>query len=363
MPIEENSLFHLSASASESCASSDKRLITGCRPDSTAWALLLLFPCAANADTPLAYFLRAEGPAAKPSMHLGWGVAALSLAVIIMIIVMLAAALGRRRPKSDPRAIGPESGGIRFLTISVGLSTVALLIALAYTLFTLWSVAQPPTTPALTITVTAYDWWWKVEYDDTDAVHRLITANEVHIPTGVPVEIRLQSADVIHSFWVPLLAGKTQAIPGQVNAQWIQADNPGVYRGQCSTFCGTQHAHMAFEVVAESRSEFDAWRAAQIKPAVEPANQTTTEGLKLFMNQCAGCHTVRGTDAAGVFAPDLTHMGSRRLIAAGTLKNTTQNTLDWVQHAQQIKPGAMMPSVTLTNQQADNLSAYLGTLR
>lgn len=327
-----------------------------------ALSLLFLWPVLANADTPLGYFLRAEGPAARPSMHLGWGVTALSVVVVFIIIIMLAASLLRRRPNADPRAIGPESGGIKFLYISVGLSTVALLITLGYTLFTLWAVVHPATTPALTISVTAYDWWWKVEYDDADSTQHVVTANEIHIPAGVPVEIRLQSADVIHSFWVPLLAGKTQAIPGQVNKQWIQADKPGIYRGQCSTYCGAQHAHMAFEVVAQSLPEFQAWRAAQSKPAVAPTSEMTRAGLKTFMEQCAGCHAVRGTDAAGVFGPDLTHLGSRRLIAAGTLQNTMQNVLDWVQHAQQIKPDAMMPSFTLTTQQADELSAYLATL-
>ncbi len=327
------------------------------------WVLLLLWPALAKADAPLGYFLRAAGPAARPSLHLGWSVAALSLAVILIIIIMLAAALMRRRPKSDPHAIGPESGGIRFLYISVGLSTLALLITLGYTLFTLWAIAHPANTPALTISVTAYDWWWKVEYNSADSTQRVVTANEIHIPAGVPVEIRLRSADVIHSFWVPLLAGKTQAIPGQINTQWIQADEPGVYSGQCSTFCGAQHAHMAFEIVAQSPAEFEAWRGAQHEPAAAPSNQTTRAGQKTFMQRCAGCHAVRGTEASGVFAPDLTHLGSRRMIAAGMLRNTPDNVLDWVQHAQQIKPEAMMPSFALTSQQADELSAYLTTLR
>lgn len=328
-------------------------------------AAILLFICPSftTASTPLGYFLRAEGPASRPSLHLGWSVAALSVVVICVILIMLVAALTRRRSEADPNAIGHESGGIRFLYVSVGVSVAALMITLGYTLYTLWAVAHPATKPALTITVTAYDWWWRVEYQDNQSKQGIVTANEIHIPTGVPVEIRLQSADVIHSFWVPLLAGKTQAIPGQINKQWIQADKPGVYSGQCSTFCGAQHAHMAFEVVAQPFDEFEAWRTAQSKPSVVPSGQTTRAGQKTFMKLCAACHTVRGTEAKGVFAPDLTHLGSRRLIAAGTLQNTADNVLDWVMHAQQIKPDSMMPSFSLTTQEARELSAYLGTLK
>lgn len=325
--------------------------------------LLLMWPALAVADAPLGYFLRADGPAASPALYLGWGVTTLCVLVILIIIVMLAAALIRRRPKGDAHELGQEAGGIRFLAISVGVSSVALAVVLSYTLFTLWSAARPASTPALTVNVTAYDWWWKVEYGNADSAQHVITANEIHIPTGVPVEIRLQSADVIHSFWVPLLAGKTQAIPGQINKQWIQADKPGVYHGQCSTFCGSQHANMAFEVVAQTRHEFEAWHAAQNEPAATPTHETTRAGQKTFMKQCAGCHAVRGTDATGVFGPDLTHLGSRRLIAAGTLHNTAKNVLDWIQHAQQIKPDSMMPSFSLSRRERDELSAYLVTLQ
>jgi cytochrome c oxidase subunit 2 len=167
---------------------------------------------------------------------------------------------------------------------------------------------------------------------------------------------------VIHAFWVPRLAGKTQAIPGQVNTQWIQADVPGVYRGQCTQFCGAQHAHMAFDVVAQPQADFDAWRDAQGRQAASPADGQVRTGQKIFMDRCAGCHTVRGSDAAGVQAPDLTHVGSRRQLAAGSLTNTPEHLLDWVQHAQEIKPDSLMPSITLNVQDAAALSAYLATL-
>nr|WP_238554615.1 cytochrome c oxidase subunit II [Paraburkholderia hospita] len=296
-------------------------------------------------------------------MHLGWGLTAMCVAVVAIIAVLLAGALVRRRPAAAPRALGKEGGGMGWIYIGVGVSTLALLASLFYTLVTLQAVAQPSAVPGLSITVTAYDWWWKIDYgDDSDPAHHFVTANEIHIPVSVPVKIGLKSADVIHAFWVPRLAGKTQAIPGQVNTQWIQADAPGVYRGQCTQFCGAQHAHMAFDVVAQPQADFDAWRDAQILQAASPADGQVRTGQKIFMDRCAGCHGVRGSDAVGVQAPDLTHVGSRRQLAAGTLTNTPEHLLDWVQHAQQIKPDSLMPSFTLNMQDAAALSAYLATL-
>lgn len=318
----------------------------------------------AYADAPLNYFLHAAGPAATPTLHLGWALAALSVAVCVVIAVLLVIAIGRRRAPSDPSTIITASGGTRWVYIGTGISTVFLLIAAVYMLITLRAVAQPARAAALTIRVTGYDWWWKVDYG-TDAAsgQPFSTANEIHIPTGVPVKLELRSADVIHSFWVPRLAGKTQMIPGQVNTQWIQADTPGVYRGQCSQFCGPQHAHMAFQVIAQSAADFAAWQAAQRQVAPPPEGALATAGAKLFGERCAGCHTVRGSKAAGVQAPDLTHVGTRRLIAAGTVTNTPDHLLDWVRHAQRIKPDALMPSMVLTTAEAAALSAYVARLQ
>ncbi|MFM0524413.1 cytochrome c oxidase subunit II [Paraburkholderia strydomiana] len=318
----------------------------------------------AHADAPLEYFLHSAGPAATPTMHLGWGLTAMCVAVVVIIAVLLAGALMRRRPPTAERVLGKEGGGMAWIYIGVGVSTVALLVSLFYTLVTLEAVAQPSLTPSLTITVTAYDWWWKIDYgEDTEPANHFATANEIHIPVGVPVKISLKSADVIHAFWVPRLAGKTQAIPGQVNTQWIEADAPGVYRGQCTQFCGSQHAHMAFDVIAQPQADFDAWRSAQIRQAALPADGQVRDGQKIFMDRCAGCHAVRGSDAAGAQAPDLTHVGSRQQLAAGTLTNTPTHLLDWIEHAQQIKPDSLMPSFTLNVQDAAALSAYLATLR
>jgi cytochrome c oxidase subunit 2 len=213
----------------------------------------------------------------------------------------------------------------------------------------------------LTITVTAYDWWWKSDYGE-GSPQGFSAANEIHVPVGEPVLVKLKSADVIHAFWVPVLAGKTQTIPGQVNQQWIQADKPGVYRGQCTQYCGAQHAHMAFEVVAQSPQDYANWYDAQARPAAPPATVDATRGQHVFMQRCAGCHAVRGTEAAGVQAPDLTHLRSRRLIAAGTMTNSPQNVMEWIAHAQEIKPRSLMPDIKLSPNDSRALAAYLATL-
>ncbi|WP_404990245.1 cytochrome c oxidase subunit II [Caballeronia sp. LZ065] len=312
------------------------------------------------ARTPLAYFLRSEGPAAHPVLHLNWVLTAICCLVCVAIAVMLAMAMFRRRKQQDPRAL-TSKGGTRFVFVSTAISTVTLMGIAVYMLVVLAEVAEPPSEPALTVTVTAYDWWWKVDYGDGPS--QFTTANELHIPVGVPVLVRLKSADVIHAFWVPELSGKTQAIPGVVNRQWIQADRPGVFRGQCTQYCGLQHAHMAFEVYAQPEAAFERWANAQRETAPAPSTVQAVRGAKLFEERCAGCHAVRGSRASGVQAPDLTHVLSRRLIAAGSVVNTPENLLHWIQNVQTIKPGSQMPNMKLTSAEATDLMAYLATLK
>ena len=332
-------------------------------------ALAVTAAPAAEPAAPLNYFLHAAGPASAPTLHLDWVFTAICVGVCLIIALLLTIAILRPRPPVHPdgvRGLVATQGGMNWIYIGVGVSTVVLIAMLVYALITLERVAAPNDPPTLTITVTAYDWWWKVAYDDAaDSSQRFVTANEIHIPVGEPVRIKLDSADVIHAFWVPTLAGKTQTIPGQTNEQWIQADQPGVYRGQCSQFCGAQHAHMAFEVIAQNRADFAAWSAQQAKPhsSISIASPSVAAGQKLFEERCAGCHTVRGSLAEGVQAPDLTHLDSRRLIAAGMLPNTAANQLDWITHAQQIKPESMMPSMVLSRDEATDLSAFLATLQ
>lgn len=316
---------------------------------------------------PLQYLTHAAGPASAPAYRLGWALMALVLTVIVIIAALLVAAIARRRAsasRTDEDSIPPDTGGTNWLVIGTGLSSIALFGALIYAMATLDSVAAPPRQPPLTIVVTAYDWWWKIDYPDAlEPSKSFVTANEIHIPVGVPVRVELQSADVIHTFWAPQLAGKTEMIPGQTNMQWIEADTPGVYRGQCSQFCGAQHAHMAFEVVAQPQDRFDAWREAQRHQAPAAATPDARAGQHIFEERCAGCHAVRGAAADGRQAPDLTHLASRRLIAAGQMTNTPEHRLDWIEHAQRIKPDSLMPSMPLSVADAAALSAYLSTLQ
>lgn len=324
---------------------------------------------AAENSAPLNYFLHAAGPAALPTLWLGWIFAGICAGVCLIIAVLVTAAILRRRPMplaAELGALAATGGGTTWIYVGVGVSTVVLVAMLVYALMTLENVARPHASPSLTITVTAYDWWWKISYADAaDPTQRFVTANEIHIPVGEPIKLNLESADVIHAFWVPVLAGKMQTIPGQTNEQWIQADRPGVFRGQCSQFCGAQHAHMALEVIAQSRTDFATWSAQQAQPHLQPstASLSISAGQKLFDERCAGCHAIRGSPAQGAQAPDLTHLNTRRLIAAGMLANTAANQLDWVTHAQQIKPESMMPSMILSREEAADLSAFLATLR
>jgi cytochrome c oxidase subunit II len=317
---------------------------------------------AENGVAPLNYFLHSYGPAATPTMHLGWAFAALLAAIFVIISVLLAGAIFRKRSAEDPHIIGRENEGMPWIYIGTGVSTCILFALAIYTLVTLNVIAKPTRAPALTLTVTGYDWWWKIDYEDDDPKHHFVTANEIHIPVGVPVLVRLKSADVIHAFWVPMLAGKTQMIPGQTNQQWLQADAEGIYRGQCTQYCGVQHAHMGLEVVAQSAAEFRKWQDAQRKTDASASAIDIDAGKKLFVDRCAGCHTIRGTEAVGAHAPDLTHLKSRRLIAAGSLTNTPEHLVKWITHAQDLKPGARMPSMKLTATEIASLSAFLSTL-
>lgn len=340
------------------------------------------------AAAPMNYFLHSQGPITTDTRLLGWIFTGICVAVCFVIAGLLGYAMLKSRDAGPAASAGSgessessESGGsdrpgipametvsrsggdsgLRAVAIGTGISTLILIGMAVYALVVLERVSHPAAPVGLTLDVTGYDWWWRIDYDPADIERRFATANEIHIPTGVPVRLRLNSADVIHAFWVPQLAGKTQMIPGITNEQWLQADAPGVYRGQCTQYCGVQHAHMAVEVVAQTPAEFAAWSAAQRKP-VQPAGVTLAAGHTLFTERCAGCHAVRGTDANGVSGPDLTHLNSRRLLAAGVLTNTPAHQLEWITHAQSLKPGSRMPSMPLDGNEQVAMSAFLATL-
>jgi cytochrome c oxidase subunit 2 len=211
------------------------------------------------------------------------------------------------------------------------------------------------------IEVIGHQWWWEIHYSNQN----FDTANEIHIPVGQPVTVHVTSADVVHSFWVPELHGKIDLIPGQTNTISLEADQAGVYRGQCAEFCGAQHAHMAILVIAEPAGQFSAWLDNQSRAGVEPAvGSLEQEGQQAFLGSaCVYCHTIKGTNASGKVGPDLTHLGSRLTLGAGTLPNTPGNLAGWTINSQTIKPGNHMPPMDLSAVQVQALLAYLETLK
>jgi len=216
----------------------------------------------------------------------------------------------------------------------------------------------------VTIQVIGHQWWWEVIYPNPQADQTITTANEIHVPVGKPVVILTNSADVIHSFWPPSVNGKHDLLPGYSSAFWMQIDSPGVYRGQCAEFCGMQHAHMGFAIVAESDEQFTAWQQQQVKPAPDPMAADAQHGKQVFLTRaCIMCHTVRGTDAGSRMGPDLTHVASRQMIAAETLPNTHGNLAGWIIDPQRVKPGNHMAPNPLPADELQDLITYLQTLQ
>jgi cytochrome c oxidase subunit 2 len=199
-----------------------------------------------------------------------------------------------------------------------------------------------------------HQWWWEVRYPSGVA-----TANEIHIPVGQPLLVRLEAADVIHDFWVPPLARKMDAVPGHSNSFWMSADAPGEYRGTCAEYCGAQHAWMRLLVVAEPPAAFDAWQRAQLAPAAPPASDASARGERIFRDEaCGSCHTVAGRGFDGRVAPDLTHVASRTTLGAGVTGATPDDLRAWLHDPQSVKPGCRMPDFKLTDAQVSDLVAY-----
>jgi cytochrome c oxidase subunit 2 len=216
----------------------------------------------------------------------------------------------------------------------------------------------------LVLEVTSQQWWWAIQYQSDDPSQTFQTANEIHLPVDVPVTLTLRSPDVIHSFWVPNLHGKQDLIPGRDTDIHLHPTRTGVFRGQCAEFCGAQHANMALYVFVESQSDFDRWRAGQLRAASDPGDSTAARGRAAFMSSaCPLCHTIRGTDAAGVMGPDLTHIGSRASLAAGKLEYNRANLAAWIAAPQAIKPGNHMPAVGLDPRDLQSITAYLDGLK
>lgn len=311
------------------------------------------------------------GPYAGSINRLWWWFFITCSIVYVSVMIALLLALRSRARVSElatPILEPPpaEERRRRNVVISaVTLTVVILFVLLILNYLTGRSLtAEQGNKSGLNVDVVGHQWWWEVRYNDVDASNIFTTANEIHIPVGVPVLFNLQATDVIHSFWVPNLAGKKDLIPGKINGIWLQADKPGVYRGQCAEYCGMQHAKMAFWVVAESQEQFNAWRQNQTQTSVQPMTDSQKRGQQVFLSStCVMCHAINGTPAGSNIGPNLTHVASRQMIAAATLTNTRDHMAQWIKDPQSVKPGTRMPQNNLSEADLQALLDYLQSLK
>jgi len=285
----------------------------------------------------------------------------------IAVVLILIRGLWRITPKHDHHPLQLDTGRERRMKYAIIAATTGTIV-----IITVFTLASFYTTRALSVAsdedlvirVRGLQWWWDVKYLKPDGQSTFTTANEIHIPTGKNVRIQLEGGDVIHSFWVPSLAGKQDLVPGRLNELTLHAERAGIYRGQCAEFCGLQHAHMAFFVIAEPEAAFKFWLEAQHQDASPSGDPEVQQGRIVFESKaCAACHTVRGTPAQGNNGPDLTHVGSRRTLAAGLMETNRGSVAAWIADPQTIKPGNNMPMVPLQPDELRAVSAYMMSLK
>lgn len=305
------------------------------------------------------------GPQAERVASLWWFMFWVAAAVWVIVIVALLWAATRARSRELPLLEPAGDGSMkRGVTIAGVVTIVILSIFLVKDVTTGREIGTPPMKNALRVHVIGHQWWWEVQYVDPTPGRMVTTANEIHIPVGEPVQIIGTSPDVIHSFWIPSLHGKKDLVPGHTTATWLQADKPGVYRGQCAEFCGAQHAKMIAYVIAEPRQQFDAWYNSQLASSPPPSDSVTARGEQVFLKSaCSVCHTIGGTPAGATVGPSLSHLASRLTIGAGALRNTPGNLAGWVVDPQSIKPGAKMPPNAIAPPDLQALLAYLESLK
>ncbi|MGH9272227.1 MAG: cytochrome c oxidase subunit II [Ilumatobacteraceae bacterium] len=304
-----------------------------------------------------------SGPAARDIAGLWWLMLGAGTAVFLLVVALLVIPMLRRRrgtPTDDDghRAdVPPRLANRLIIGLGIVMTGILLVGVLVVSVATMRDVSRAAPAGSTRIDVVGYQFWWSVRYPDADVT----VANELHIPVGEPVEVRLTSADVIHSFWTPELHGKLDLLPDGTNTLVIEADQPGSYGGECAEFCGIQHTNMGFLVIAEPPDEFAAWLAGQ----QQPAEQTAGEGAALFRSEgCGQCHVIEGVTGASAEqpGPDLTHLSSRQTIASDTLENTAANLTEWLRDPSAVKPGTTMPTPELTAEQIEQLVAYLESL-
>lgn len=300
--------------------------------------------------------LAPDGPKSRFVTNAWWilcGVAA--FVCIVVIVLAVGAVIFRRRPKK----VDTEGGQRQVVVFGLIIPAVIFAATFALSVTGIAVNAQPPSPDRVTVHVTGHQWWWTVKYPKAGVV----TANEIHVPTGEPVRLQLTTDDVIHSFWVPQLTPKMDLIPNRPNTTWFKADKSGTYRGQCAEYCGVEHADMAFLVIAQPRAQFERWLHNQARSARTPTTTEQARGMSVFTNgTCATCHTIRGTSAHGDVGPDLTHVATRRRLAAETIPNDFGHMAGWVSDSQSIKPGNKMPPQPLSPDDLRAVVTYLQSL-
>jgi cytochrome c oxidase subunit 2 len=308
-------------------------------------------------SAPLQSVLHPAGADAAIISQFAWVLFGIGALIFVAVMVLLLLSLRRQERPVRP-ALWIAGAGVAF-------PVVVLTALLAWSTWRSAELAPQSSHKAMTISVTAKMWWWEVRYRDPRTGREIVTANEIHIPAGTPVYLGLNASDVIHSLWVPNLAGKRDMIPGRVTGLTLRADQPGVYRGQCAEYCGAQHAKMALHVVASKPEEFDAWLARQALPAKAADTPELARGRAAFLEQrCQACHTIRGVADGARLGPDLTHVGSRMRIGAGTLRTHRGALAGWIADPQAIKPGARMPAASdIDGETLSALAAYLEHLK
>ena len=294
----------------------------------------------------------------------------ITLVVYCIVLIALVIYVVRRRHSlsimPEPIQTTPESDrrAQRAVGAAMIVTVLFLFIMMVGSFVTGHALGSMNRETAYTIDVYGHQWWWEVQYPNNEPDKTVVTANEIHVPAGVPLRIHGTSRDVIHSFWAPNVQGKRDLMPGYDTDVMMQIDQPGRWRGQCAEYCGEQHAHMSFYMVAESGAQFQKWLNQQAQSSVSPSTPQTVHGQQVFLTHaCVMCHTIRGTPAGSRVGPDLTHLASRATIAAGALPNSIGNLGGWILNAQSIKPGCRMPPNQMTGSELQDLLAYLETLK
>ncbi|HVM03680.1 MAG TPA: cytochrome c oxidase subunit II [Acidimicrobiales bacterium] len=322
---------------------------------------LVLGACGGGDDLPQDA-LDPQGPYARQVHNLAKPVFIIAGVVFVLVQALVIYSAVKFRRRSEDEAPVQVHGNIRMELTWTIIPAAVLAVVGVLTVGNIVDLDRVPKGDVLNVTVIGHQWWW--EYDYTD--HDVTTANELHIPTGRPVAVKLESVDVIHSFWPPKLAGKLDAIPNRTNHLTLQADEPGTYYGQCAEFCGISHADMRLRVVAHEPAEFEEWLESNAEEAARPDEKTQPEaaaGAALFRAKgCASCHTVKGF-SAGELGPDLTHLQQRKVFAGAIFDLNPANLRAWLRDPPAEKPGALMPNLDLTEEEITDLIAYLETLK